>query len=403
MPAPNAVNEDNKKYAIRKSQSLGGFANGLKVKAKETPSLKHKVNNSEVINEDSGDENDKTPVPTPLQTPNTSRKSSKMGNLFKWFKKQKEDKEQSSEDLYAKIKKTQALRALERSIFSNGTSVSYGLKPASSVDSICSVGSTASFSYVPISKQKGNKKPKVIPMGPTCGSDTYKQRVDGRRKRVVQDLNISLTSKYKLQPAEYSPPGTLLKNENLSAITGPNLPSGPNLICKNESRNEVVLNDPESSDSEEVDDEEESTLSYSSHSRSNLSAMPLSSQSQGKKFQIKAKERKGQFMSPKTINKNALMEIGSVAEEESISEVTGFELSRSDTMEGIQDLELRGETQSTAPTVLAGFDNEMDRLLDVRPTAYIPGNWKIITLHNVVKFAKNISLLYVKTRLLSDF
>ena len=160
----------------------------------------------------------------------------------------------------------------------------------------------------------------------------------------------------------------------MSAITGPNLPSGPNLICKNESRNEVVLNDPESSDSEEVDDEEESTLSYSSHSRSNLSAMPLSSQSQGKKFQIKAKERKGQFMSPKTINKNALMEIGSVAEEESISEVTGFELSRSDTMEGIQDLELRGETQSTAPTVLAGFDNEMDRLLDVRPTAYIPGN-----------------------------
>ena len=138
---------------------------------------------------------------------------------------------------------------------------------------------------------------------------------------------------------------------------------------------EIVLNDhsPESSDSEEVvEDEEESTLSYSSHSRSNLSAMPiLSSQSQGK-FQIKAKERKGQFMSPKTINKNALMEIGSVAEE-STSE-GGFELSRSDTMEGIQDLEVRGETQSTAPTVLAGFDNEMDRLLDVRPTAYIPGN-----------------------------
>ena len=379
MPAP-AVNEDNKKYAIRKSQSLGGFANGLKVKAKETPSLKHKIINNtktEVINEneDSDENEDKTPVPTPLQTPNTSRKSSKLGNLFKWFKGQKEDKEQSSEDLYAKIKKTQALRALERSIFSNGTSVSYGLKPASSVDSICSVGSTASFSYVPISKQKGSKKPKVIPMGPTCGSDTYKQRVDGRRKRVVQDLNISLTSKYKLQPAEYSPPGTLLKNENLSAITGPNLPSGPNLICKNESRNEIVLNDhsPESSDSEEVvEDDEESTLSYSSHSRSNLSAMPiLSSQSQGK-FQIKAKERKGQFMSPKTINKNALMEIGSVAEE-STSE-GGFELSRSDTMEGIQDLEVRGETQSTAPTVLAGFDNEMDRLLDVRPTAYIPGN-----------------------------
>ena len=399
MPAP-AVNEDNKKYAIRKSQSLGGFANGLKVKAKETPSLKHKIINNastNVINEnDSDNENDKTPVATPLQTPNTSRKSSKLGNLFKWFRGesvQKEDKEQSSnEDLYAKIKKTQALRALERSIFSNGTSVNGygGMKPASSVDSVCSVGSTASFSYVPISKQKAGKKPKVIPMGPTCGQETYKQRVDGRRKRVVQDLNMSLTSKYKLQPAEYSPPGTLLKNENLSAITGPNLPSGPNLLCKNESRNEVILltdnkerHSPESSDDSE-EEEEESTLSYSSHSRSNLSAMPslsaasASQQSPGK-FQIKAKERKGQFMSPKTINKNALMEIGSVAEESSVvsDSEAAFELSRSDTMEGIQELERGGgqmETQSTAPTVLAGFDNEMDRLLDVRPAAHIPGN-----------------------------
>ena len=152
----------------------------------------------------------------------------------------------------------QALRALERSIFSNGTNVNYNLKPASSVDSVCSVGSTASFSYVPISKQKGKQKPKVIPMGPTCGQDTYKQRVEHRRKRVVQDLNTDLISKYKLQPAEYSPPGTLLKNENLSAITGPNLPSGPNLLAKSETFDGGL-------DYDKSDSEESETLSYSSH------------------------------------------------------------------------------------------------------------------------------------------
>ena len=375
MPAPS-VNEDSKhsnKYAIRKSQSVGGFANGIKIKAKETPSLKHR-NNIIAENEAEASDEEATPTATPLQTPNTARKGSKLGNLFKWFRGESAGPKtttDSSEDLYAKIKKTQALRALERSIFSNGTNVNYNLKPASSVDSLCSVGSTASFSYVPISKQKGKQKPKVIPMGPTCGQDTYKQRVEHRRKRVVQDLNTDLISKYKLQPAEYSPPGTLLKNENLSAITGPNLPSGPNLLAKN---------GPFEDDFEDKSDSEESdTLSYSSHSKSNYSAMPgpQKSSSQGK-FPIKPKERKGQFMSPKTINKNALMEIGSVAEES--SEVGGgtsgaFELSRSDTMEGIQELDQhqRVETQSSAPTVLAGFDEEMDRLYDVRPPAHIPG------------------------------
>ena len=52
-------------------------------------------------------------------------------------------------------------------------------------------------------------KTKIIPLGPTCGQDTYKQRVDQRRKRVVQDLNVSLIQKYKLQPADYSPPDTM--------------------------------------------------------------------------------------------------------------------------------------------------------------------------------------------------
>ena len=47
-------------------------------------------------------------------------------------------------------------------------------------------------------------------------------------------MNVSLTTKYKLQPAEYSPPNTLQRHnaENLSAISGPLLPSGPNLYVE---------------------------------------------------------------------------------------------------------------------------------------------------------------------------
>ena len=83
------------------------------------------------------------------------------------------NKSENNEDLYAKIKKNQALRVLERSIFSNGTDVSQGsnLKRNESVESICSVGSTASFSYVPISNKKNsaknklNQQNKIIPLG----------------------------------------------------------------------------------------------------------------------------------------------------------------------------------------------------------------------------------------------
>ena len=91
-------------------------------------------------------------------------------------------------------------------------------------------------------------KTKIIPLGPTCGQDTYKQRVDQRRKRVVQDLNVSLTQKYKLQPADYSPPATLSKSENLSAISGPSLPSGPYLPYNQSSQDDEPLYKSSSSD-----------------------------------------------------------------------------------------------------------------------------------------------------------
>ena len=239
-----------------------------------------------------------------------------------------------TDDIYAKIKKTQALRALERSIFSNGTSLngnSQVIKPASSVESICSVASTASFSYVPINKK--SNKPKLIPLGPTCGQDTYKQRVESRRKRVVQDLNVSLTTKYKLQPADYSPPSTLRQKENLSAITGPNLPtSGPNLYSPKSRIRQKNESDSDEENSEEISDEEESTLSVSSWTKSNNFQLQKSTS-----HIIKPKERLGQSMQAKTItNKNSLMEIGSGHENLSAAPPNSapFQLSRSDTLKG---------------------------------------------------------------------
>jgi hypothetical protein len=195
MPAPSPQ-PNSTKYAIRKSQSVGGFSpsgnNKNKVKTKETPSLKTKSNHqTPAIITENDTENDATPVGSPEATPITGRKiktggSKKLGNLFKWFRNNTTDdandttqnsSKNENEDLYAKIKKNQALRVLERSIFSNGTDVSQGgpiksaLKRNESVESICSVGSTASFSYVPISNKKNeiknklNKQNKIIPLG----------------------------------------------------------------------------------------------------------------------------------------------------------------------------------------------------------------------------------------------
>ena len=131
MPAPSP--KDSTQYAIRKSQSVGGFSpasNSKKVKTKETPSFKSKFNHTIAENEDIG------PV-SPDATPVTERKkagssSKKLGNLFKWFRNESNNSSQQTnhqnktqnEDLYAKIKKNQALRVLERSIFAHGTDVS---------------------------------------------------------------------------------------------------------------------------------------------------------------------------------------------------------------------------------------------------------------------------------------
>ena len=155
MPAPSHQQSSN--HAIRKSQSLGGF------QLPNTPKNSNKISTLQTSTVVEETDNDATPVATPILGRKPAK--AKLGNLFKWFRSTSESKDNNGQnnagncskpvdqpdnnDIYAKVKKTQALKALERSIFSNGTSVS-NIKPASSVDSVCSVGSTASFSYVPI-------------------------------------------------------------------------------------------------------------------------------------------------------------------------------------------------------------------------------------------------------------
>ena len=152
------------------------------------------------------------------------------------------------------------------------------------------------------------------------------------------------------------------RSENLSAISGPSLPSGP-YMPYNPDDEPLYKSSPSGSEGED-----ESTLSYSSVSKSYSESMP-----QLQPQVIKPKERLGQLFQPKTIqNKNSLMDIGSHKSEpkSESSNYGNFQLSRSDTMRGIQNIE--DETVSTAPTVLAGFELET-RLQEVRPPAHIPG------------------------------
>merc|ERR1712013_730958 len=66
---------------------------------------------------------------------------------------------------------------------------------------------------------------KRIAIGLNCGVDTYRARTDHNQDGLQYDKNVTLKTKYKLMPSE-SPP-TLKKDENFSAVSGPELPSGP--------------------------------------------------------------------------------------------------------------------------------------------------------------------------------
>ena len=104
----------------------------------------------------------------------------------------------------------------DKNMNSNG-SKNGQLSSAESVDSLCSLASTASFAYMSIGKSFGGQR-KEIPMGLACGKETYQKSIN--RQQSHRKENVNLSTKYQLLPADYSPPTLRRKGlENFSAIS----------------------------------------------------------------------------------------------------------------------------------------------------------------------------------------
>ena len=253
-PEPNlSSGQQRRNHVLRKSRSVGGdiiSANNASRNVTASPSLE--VHNEEDNNGVGEQNNLRQTSGTPcsgLLGRKTKNNKKGIGNIFKWFK---QDRSQSF-DVGNEQKDTTDMKASERkgtiprghdlisltsnglknqlsdktkSINSNGTK-NGNLSSAESVDSLCSLASTASFAYMSIGKSFGGQR-KEIPMGLGCGKETYQKRIT--RHQTHRKENMNLSTKYQLLPADYSPPTLRRKGlENFSAISGPALPSGPHL------------------------------------------------------------------------------------------------------------------------------------------------------------------------------
>ena len=353
-------------HVIRKSQSVGVV--GVPRSTRLTGALK---DGPEMVEEEErgGGGSLKTPYTGLLRRKNPTQKSSSktgLGNFFKWFKG---DSKAASQDQLDKTKMKKGVRGHDlitsnTQVLSESNLVSIG-----SVDSLCSVASTASFAYVPIGAYKPTaQKEKRIPIALNCSKDTYQKRMNKGA-----DQNMSLTSKYQLLPADYSPPTLRRGTENFSAISGPALPSGPTL--------------PVAVSTWSDDDDSESTLSGGEPGMSNYSAFSPSLRS--KEVVIKPKERRGEMSLAMTMPKvqNSLKEIGNLSSSESTPNNTSrnpFEVDDStlkhtapivdevaEAIVVVADVHCDIETQSNAPTAVVGLDE--DRMKEVRPVAHKPG------------------------------
>ena len=145
------------------------------------------------------------------------KNKNKVGNIFKWFKKDKEDIQENIELSPKLTRVIQKPREPSQRIL-----VGAPLKHrSSSYDSLCSVGSaTSSFAFVPVTAYQVGRvveSKKRIAIGLNCGVDTYRARTEVANG----DQHVDLQTKYNLVASE-SPP-TLRRGENLSAVAGPSL------------------------------------------------------------------------------------------------------------------------------------------------------------------------------------
>jgi len=218
-------------YSVQKSRSFGGInryrdsppGDNQAEQGRRTPnlgSLRKKFSRKKAtsFDEDDGDNVDGSSL--------KKKNKSKVGNILKWFKKDSsKDQSFESDNLTPKL-----TRVIQKPSEEPQKIIVSPLKQrSSSYDSICSVGSaTSSFAFVPVNAYKVGRcveSKKRIAIGLNCGVDTYRARTDHNQDGLQYDKNVTLKTKYKLLPSE-SPP-TLKKDENFSAVSGPELPSGP--------------------------------------------------------------------------------------------------------------------------------------------------------------------------------
>ena len=203
-----------------------------------------------------------------------------IGNLFKWFRQDRSnsfDTPNKNEMKHSEKKGT--LRGHDLiSLTSNGMMHSSDktkypplgsnngfLSSAESVESLCSIASTASFAYMSIGRSAVSGPKKEIPIGMNCGKATYRDRMNRQQSNQHRRDNVNLSTKYQLLPADYSPPTLRRKGlENFSAISGPTLPSGPHLPSSEGVSNYTDLSDDDIGSDSTLSDVE--TLSMSNYS-----------------------------------------------------------------------------------------------------------------------------------------
>lgn len=278
------VSGQRKNHAIRKSRSVGGDIISSKNISKNNGNISKLESHTEEETVENNEADSSLRRGIAAAVPSTGLlgrklnngtnlgKQKGLGGLFKWFKNDKSsvdmdsNQDQQSKSV-AKIHKNQGPDLIGMN--SNGVihtanmgDIGSRLSSAGSVDSICSLASTASFAYVPIGRYKA--KNKEIPIGLNCSKETYRKRTaSGHTQR---NNNINLSTKYQLLPADYSPPTLRRKGiENFSAISGPSLPSGPHLPNSEGTSNYTDISDDEDGGSDNTlsDCETPSITNYS--------------------------------------------------------------------------------------------------------------------------------------------
>ena len=278
--------QQRKNHVLRKSRSVGGdIITANNCSRNITSNLEVHDEEEDGVDGEQTELRKTAPVPSTglLGRKSKSNASGKkgIGNIFKWFKQdrsysfEKDIDMKNSEkkstirghDLISLTTSNGLLHSSDKTKHIPPSSSNNGfLSSAESVESLCSLASTASFAYMSIGRSaaaSGHKK--EIPIGMSCGKATYRDRMTRHESNQQRRDDYNLSTKYQLLPADYSPPTLRRKGlENFSAISGPTLPSGPHLPSSEGVSNYTDLSDDDIGSDSTLSDVE--TLSMSNYS-----------------------------------------------------------------------------------------------------------------------------------------